>query len=305
MTSTAFVDRQACGLRPPLDGYPYLRIPAEGVTAHYAGPSPWGGAGAWNHDRCASIWRAFQAYHMDQNGWMDIAYTSGVCPHGTRYEGRPIWARTAAQGTEDGNTRSLAVCYIAGEGDPLTDEAKAGFLDEAFRLDKPLRWVHSDWHPTGCPGDPIRAWKDALWAPPSGYQAAPATPPVLPPSVVVIDPVASVPRLVEGRPAGGWEFNRHGQVYAFDGAPYFGGWGPESHQGECVALVPSLTGSGYTLVDAGGECFSYGDAKYPGNYRADLWGPGVVVGAFVNGRVAMVGGVTLVRTDANLYRLPA
>lgn len=131
-------------------------ITPRSVTAHYGGPSPW--RGGFDHNRCASIVRSWQAYHMDGNGWSDIAYTSLVCPHGFRFEGRGPGVRTAANGTNLGNQESYAVCYIAGDGDPLTDDAKRGFLEEAQRLGMPLNRVHSDWFNTSCPGGPLREW---------------------------------------------------------------------------------------------------------------------------------------------------
>lgn len=97
---------------------------------------------------------------MDSNGWADIAYSSLVCPHGVRFEGRGPGRRTAAQGTAEGNHRSYAVCYIAGANDPLTDAAKAAFLAEGDRL-APLRWGHQDWKSTACPGTDLWAWRQA------------------------------------------------------------------------------------------------------------------------------------------------
>jgi hypothetical protein len=40
------------------------------------------------HSRCISFWNAVRSYHMDGKGWSDIAYSFGVCPHGTRFTGR-------------------------------------------------------------------------------------------------------------------------------------------------------------------------------------------------------------------------
>jgi hypothetical protein len=101
--------------------------------------------------------RAYQAFHMDTRGWQDIAYSSLVCPHGVRYEGRGHDVRTAANGTTAGNNASHATCYIAGDGDPLTDPAKAAYADESRRLDG-LTKGHRDWKPTACPGDPLYRW---------------------------------------------------------------------------------------------------------------------------------------------------
>jgi hypothetical protein len=147
------------------------------LTAHYGGPSPWRG-GIGSHDRCAGIVRGYQAYHMDSNGWSDIAYSSCVCPHGVRFEGRGPGVRTAANGTNAGNSESLATCYIAGDGDPLTDAARHAFRDEADRFGVPLDRVHSDWFSTSCPGHDLRAWvkggapRPGVVPPPPG----PATP---------------------------------------------------------------------------------------------------------------------------------
>jgi len=128
----------------------------EGITAHWWGPSPLGGDRS--HDRCAGIWRGGYRYHTQSRGWSDIAYSSGVCYHGHRFEGRGAGVRTAANGTNAGNSRSLAVVYIAGVGDPLTEAAKAAFHLEAQRLGQPLKWAHRDWKSTGCPGDELAAW---------------------------------------------------------------------------------------------------------------------------------------------------
>lgn len=153
--STPLHSRSELGLRAPRS---VTRLTtAVHLTAHYAGPSPWRGT-IGPHSRCATIWRAWQAFHMDTRGWSDIAYSSGVCPHGHRFEGRGPGVRTAANGTNTGNRLSLATCYIAGAGDPLTTDAKHAFLDEAARFGVPLNRVHRDWKSTACPGDPLTEW---------------------------------------------------------------------------------------------------------------------------------------------------
>lgn len=132
------------------------------LTGHYGGPAParW----PWSHARCPTIWKSWQDYHMRpgglgvKDGAADIGYTSGVCPHGHRYEGRGPGVRSGGNGTNAGNQNSYACVYIAGEGTPLTDDAKRAFLDEARRLKVPLNRSHSDWKPTECPGSPLRAW---------------------------------------------------------------------------------------------------------------------------------------------------
>lgn len=171
--STPYHSRSDWGARPRRSAS--TRTAFEGLTAHWAGPSPFRNA-VYDHNRCATIWRGFQAYHLSK-GWADIAYSSGVCLHGHRYEGRGPRVRTAANGTNSGNYRSGAVCLIAGTGDNLTDAAKLAYLDEVQRFGLPLKWAHSDWKSTGCPGDQLRAWVHA-GAPSPSRPAPPPPPPV-------------------------------------------------------------------------------------------------------------------------------
>lgn len=178
---TPFHSRAEVGLRAPRARS--QNIDALHLTTHWAGPSPWRN-GQMDHARCASIWRGFQAFHMDGRRWADIAYTSGVCPHGHRYEGRGLNTRTAANGTNTGNYRSYATCYIAGVGDPLTPEAKEAFRDEADRLGKPVDKVHSDWRATSCPGNDLRAWVSSGSPRPIAYvPSQPSPQPVPPPNI--------------------------------------------------------------------------------------------------------------------------
>lgn len=181
--TTQFVTRDGAGLRPPAGGY--SKITAEGITLHYGGPSPWTtrNPAAWRHERCASIWRAWQDYHQQAQGWIDIAYSSGCCPHGVRYEGRGRGHRTAANGTNEANSKSYACVYIAGQGDPLTDEAKLAFLDESDRLAAMILWDHRSWFGTECPGTPLSLWRKAGCPRPGFLHPAPQRPPTLPPLI--------------------------------------------------------------------------------------------------------------------------
>lgn len=159
MIRTPFVTRAEAGLRRPKSIS--SAISPRHLTVHWAGPSPFGSGGFPDHARCANVWRGFQAFHMDGRGWADIAYTSGVCLHGVRFEGRGRGVRTAANGTNDGNSSSYAVCVIAGEGDRITDAAKMAIVDEGERLGVPVDRVHADWKGTGCPGADLKAWVHA------------------------------------------------------------------------------------------------------------------------------------------------
>lgn len=197
--TTPLLTRAQIGLRPPRSTP--SRISTEGQTAHYGGPSPWRNADtssptafrdSTDHGRCASIWRAWQAFHMDSRGWTDIAYNSGFCPHGVRFEGRGPGRRSGANGTNDGNARSTASCYIAGDDDPITDEAKAAYLDECERMASPPRWQHGDWKSTACAGPSIRAWKAAGWPWLGTVTAPPSAPPVVPPAPTTGGPRVTV-----------------------------------------------------------------------------------------------------------------
>lgn len=187
--TTQLLTRAQIGLRPPL-ATP-AAVASEGQTAHYGGPSPWGAGpdrstparfrDTTDHHRCASIWRAWQAFHMDTRGWNDIAYNSGICPHGVRLEGRGPRRRSGANGTNTGNARSTATCYIAGDSDPITVEAKTAYLDECSRMGSPPRWQHGDWKSTACAGPSLRAWKGTGFAPPGSGHPLPQPLPVVPP----------------------------------------------------------------------------------------------------------------------------
>lgn len=189
LVTTQLVSRRESGLRAR-HGAPST-ISSEGVTVHYGGDSPWPTSidrssavrfqESCDHERCASIWRAWQAFHMDGRGWSDIAYNSGVCPHGVRFEGRGPGVRSGANGTNDGNRRSAACVYIAGGNDPLTESAKDAFADEGVRLGGGLRWQHGDWKSTACAGPSLRAWKGTGFAPPGSGHPLPQPLPVVPP----------------------------------------------------------------------------------------------------------------------------
>lgn len=171
------ITRAEWGARPARGGIG--NITPEGITVHYNGPAF--GRFPWDHGRCAQLVRGTQAFHLDGRGWADIAYTACVCPHGFVFEGRGLRQRTAAQGTNAGNARSLALMFLIGEGEPLTDEARAvavWWANDIARL--PLRWAHRDWHSTSCPGEPLTAWTRSGFIPP-GVAAAPTSPPPPPP----------------------------------------------------------------------------------------------------------------------------
>lgn len=130
-----------------------------GVAFHWGGPA----VGIRSHADCARKVRSWQRFHMDGRGWADIAYNAVVCPHGYVYEGRGVDRRSAANGTKAANRRYYAVCYLGGEGDPLTDAGRRGLCDARAWLmgaggaGSAVR-SHRSFKRTSCPGDELAEW---------------------------------------------------------------------------------------------------------------------------------------------------
>lgn len=163
MTTVAiegFASRADIGLRRPDSISRNVNPAAGGVAWHYLGFNP----RISTHSDCLRVWRNVQKSHMDTNGWVDIAYTLGVCPHGWVLAGRGYGVRTAAQGTNDGNSRFMAACALT-DG-PTTSKMIAAMLwaTAEMRRDGAGREVrpHSHFRSTSCPGDPLRA-ETARW----------------------------------------------------------------------------------------------------------------------------------------------
>lgn len=151
-------------------------------TCHWNGPQlTVGGQIIWGHDKCASLVRGTQNYHMDHNGWADIAYNFVVCPHGYTFEGRGLNVINAAQGTNVGNRTSHGIMCLAGEGNPFNFEEKVGFSDAvkyvSDHTDAPDTCIgHRDWHSTQCPGNERYTWVRG-GMPVFGVRPAPETTP--------------------------------------------------------------------------------------------------------------------------------
>lgn len=183
MAITPLHSRAEVGLRAPRSVS--RNITPRHVTAHYGGPDP--ATWPWVHTRCPSIWRAWQDYHMapgglgTTNGAADIGYSSGVCPHGHRYEGRGPGVRSGGNGTDVANQTSYAVVYIGGVNTPLTAAAKVAFLEEAARYGQPLDRAHRQWKQTACPGDELYRWVAAGAPHPGGADIAPNADIIKPP----------------------------------------------------------------------------------------------------------------------------
>lgn len=179
------VTRAEAGLRPPLRRS--LGILKGPITDHWNGPNlTVGGQLTWDHSKCAALWRGVQAYHMDHNGWSDIAYNFGECPHGYLFEGRGLNVINAANGTNTGNKSSHGIFCFAGPNNPFTDQEKVGFREAVAFIaahapaeDRAI--PHSDWHSTQCCGDARRDWVRSGMPLPTSTPSTPSTTPATSP----------------------------------------------------------------------------------------------------------------------------
>jgi hypothetical protein len=180
-----FVSRAEWGAAPPHGDWRYISD-ADGVKIHYEGTAvPADLAGPDQHARCAGRVRAIQAAHLaDRNeGWIDIAYTGVVCPHGSVFEGRGAHHQTGANGGASLNRDHYAVCAMVGDSG-LTEPTEAmlhGLVDavEWLRRDGgagPEIKGHRDGYATSCPGGPLYRWVQA-GAPRPGAPVTPAPAP--------------------------------------------------------------------------------------------------------------------------------
>jgi len=152
-----FITRTQAGLVRP-NSFSRNIMPYRGGCAVH-----WGG-GRQNintHAGCIATWQAWQRFHMETRGWVDIAYTMGFCNHGYVFAGRGFGVRTAAQGTTDGNNRFYAFVWIGGEGQTVSKDALSALMwciVEARTNGNAGREVrpHSNFTSTTCPGDQLR-----------------------------------------------------------------------------------------------------------------------------------------------------
>ncbi|MEV8095198.1 peptidoglycan recognition family protein [Kitasatospora sp. NPDC085879] len=125
------VSRSEWGAAAPTGSYTRISS-TRGVKIHYEG-SPVPDALLGDHGRCAGHVRAIQASHManTSEGWIDIAYSFVVCPHGYVHEGRGLGHRNGANGNPTLNAGHYAVCAMVGTSGITspTDEMLDGLVD--------------------------------------------------------------------------------------------------------------------------------------------------------------------------------
>lgn len=134
----------------------------EGVGVHWTATA----LGRFSHDRCYHLVRGIQNYHMDRRGWADIAYNLIPCPHGFFFEGRGVFVKSAANGTNASNNSHYATSWLGGPGDAFENDSKRAIRSSIIYLRKHGNAAtgyrpHSFFKNTQCPGDEIRSWLNA------------------------------------------------------------------------------------------------------------------------------------------------
>lgn len=157
-----FVTREAAGLKKPRSISRNISPDDGGVALHYGGPAQ----NLATHSDCIKRWKGWQNFHMDSRGWSDIAYTGGVCNHGFAFAGRGAGVRTAANGTNYGNTNFYAICWLGGDGEHPSLEATQAYEWWVLELRKAgagrrVR-AHRSFKSTSCPGNTLTALAEAL-----------------------------------------------------------------------------------------------------------------------------------------------
>lgn len=152
---TVYVSRAGWGARAPSGGRNEIGAHPKGSAIHWNGP----GMGLGSHSECTPAVQGIQRFHMDSNGWSDIAYNLLVCPHDYVYEGRGQGVGSAANGSTQANADWYAVMALVGEG----DSQPAGLYDGvAYAANMVRGWGagssvcgHRDLYGTECPGDAL------------------------------------------------------------------------------------------------------------------------------------------------------
>lgn len=113
----ATISRAQWGARPAAKAEPLDATLVVGLAVHWpAMSSPRRGVAVVSKGL-----RGWQAYHMDDKGWRDIAYQVAVDQDGNRYILRGLDGQSGANGDEDVNRRYGAVLVVLAPGERPTD----------------------------------------------------------------------------------------------------------------------------------------------------------------------------------------
>lgn len=152
----ARITRSKWGARPARSGPGRLdRREVTGMVLHWpAMAKPLRGV----KDVSAAL-RSWQAYHMDDLGWSDIAYQEAIDQDGNVYVLRGLWTQSAANGNEDVNDDNGAILLVLAPGEHPTPKMvkmlrkRIARHREVFTRSTRL-YGHNDVRPepTACPG---------------------------------------------------------------------------------------------------------------------------------------------------------
>jgi hypothetical protein len=116
----------------------------------------------------AEALRGWQAYHMDDRGWSDIAYQVAVDQAGRAWTLRGLLTQSGANGNEEVNEEYGAILLILGTGEDPTPEmieTTRGVVADFRKIYEEGTAIrpHSAVRPDGtdCPGDEVRALIEA------------------------------------------------------------------------------------------------------------------------------------------------
>lgn len=132
----------------------------QGIVVHYDGSNT--GLAKKSCAACKQYWNRTRQMHKQGNGWIDIGYAYGVCPHGEIYEGRGFGRQQAAAAPtpgklQNGNSRWVNVTFMSGPAESPTDEQITAFKElRAVLMSKGMKGEvkgHRDFTSTSCPGN--------------------------------------------------------------------------------------------------------------------------------------------------------
>lgn len=150
-------------------GWPPSAAPTQtttkGTKVHYEG-TPVSRTLLTDHAACITEWKAIRASHLANTaeGYSDVAYNYGACPHGYLLEGRGIGKRTGANGNQTLNQAHYAIVGLVGSSglteptDGMLTAIRDGIdLLRQHGAGSEIKG-HRDGYATACPGEPLYVW---------------------------------------------------------------------------------------------------------------------------------------------------
>lgn len=163
--TTGFITRSQMKMRSPKSVSHRISPDDGGCAVHYGGGGP--NPAPNTLEAAVKVWLGWQKYHMDGNGWADIAYTAGYTQTGHVLAGRGLGVRTAANGSNFGNENYYAFVWVGGGSAQPTRKALDALewcilnARDKGKAGKRVR-SHNDFTQTGCPGKTLDSVAQSL-----------------------------------------------------------------------------------------------------------------------------------------------